>query len=136
MKTIEELNSLTSSNLMGHLSIRFIQTGPGIIMAEMPVDERHIQPFGRMHGGAALALAESVASAGSWAMLTNNTTMVVGTEVSASHVGAARAGGVVTAAGRLLHEGRLHHVWEIIVTNDAGKTVSVCRITNTIVAAP
>lgn len=136
MKTLEELNALCPSSLMGHLSIRFTEAEPGMVKAEMPVDERNVQPFGRLHGGAAIALAESVASAASWAMVENERTLVVGSEVSASHVGAAKPGTMVTAVGRLLHGGRLHHVWEVIVSNESGKTITICRITNTIIPPP
>lgn len=133
MKTLEDLNSLCSSTLMGHLSISFKEITEDTIVAEMPVDERHVQPFGRLHGGASLALAESVASSGSWALLDNDRAAVFGTEVSGSHVGTAGKGTVVTARASLLHRGRLHHVWEVNISNEAGKPVSYCRVTNTIV---
>ena len=132
MKTIQDLNTLSPSTLMGHFSIRFTDISNDFIRAEMPVDERTLQPFGRMHGGAALALAESVASAGSWAVLDDERTAVVGSEVSASHVGAARKGATVMAEGRLVHRGRLHHIWEVTITTNENKPVSLCRITNTI----
>ncbi|ODT55732.1 MAG: hypothetical protein BGP01_05895 [Paludibacter sp. 47-17] len=133
MKSLEALNALTASNLMGHFSIVFVEISEAALVALMPVDERHVQPFGRLHGGASLALAESVASAGSWALLDNDRAAVVGSEVNASHVGTARAGSVVTASARLLHRGRLHHVWEVKITDEGGKPVSYCRVTNTIV---
>jgi len=136
MKTIQELNALTPATLMGHFSIHFTAIGADFIGAEMPVDERTLQPFGRMHGGAAIALAESVASAGSWAILDDERTAVVGSEVSASHVGAARAGSTVIAAGKLVHRGRLHHVWEVTIKTQDNKPVSLCRITNTIITTP
>lgn len=133
MKSVKELNALTASNLMGHLSISFIEMTENTVVAEMPVDERHLQPFGRLHGGASLALAESVASAGSWALIDNDRAAVFGTEVSGSHVGTTAKGTVVTARASLLHRGRLHHVWEVNISNEAGKPVSYCRVTNTIV---
>jgi hypothetical protein len=133
MKTVDELNALLPETLMGHLAIHFTQVQHGMIVAEMPVDERTVQPFGRLHGGAALALAESVASGGSWAILKDENTAVYATEVSASHVGTALRGTKVTATGVLLHEGKLQHVWEVKVYAESGKTVSVCRITNTLI---
>lgn len=136
MKTIQELNALTPSTLMEHFSIQFTAIGDDFIGAEMPVDVRTLQPFGRMHGGAALALAESVASAGSWAILDDERAMVVGSEVSASHVGAARLGSTVIAAGKLVHRGRLHHIWEVTIKTNDNKPVSLCRITNTIITTP
>ncbi len=133
MKTLEELNALLPKTLMGHLAIRFTEVKEGMIVAEMPVDERTVQPFGRLHGGASVALAESVASAGSWAMLGDENTAVYATEVSASHVGAVLQGTTVTAKGVLLNEGKRQHVWEVVVYAETGKMVSVCRITNSLV---
>lgn len=135
MKTLDALNALTTATLMGHLSISFSHLSENNIVATMPVDERHVQPFRRLHGGATLALAESVASAGSWAVLDDDQKAVVGSEVSASHVGSARAGTTVTASATLLHKGRLHHVWEVKISNSDGKPVSFCRVTNTIVGS-
>ncbi len=134
MKTIQELNILATGTLMEHLAIRYTDLGLGSIVAEMPVDHRTVQPFGRLHGGASIALAESAASAGSWAMLDDDTKAVVATEVNTSHVGAAPTNSIVTATGTLLHEGKSQHIWEIIVRTQQGKTVSICRITNTIIS--
>jgi 1,4-dihydroxy-2-naphthoyl-CoA hydrolase len=133
MKTLDELNALLPKTLMGHLAIRFTEVKEGMIVAEMPVDERTVQPFGRLHGGASVALAESVASAGSWALLKDENTAVYATEVSASHVGAALSGTTVTAKGILLIDGKRQHIWEVIVYSQTGKMVSVCRITNSLV---
>jgi len=133
MKTIQQLNQLLPMTLMSHLAIRFFDLKAGALKAEMPVDKRTVQPFGRLHGGAAIALAESVASAGSWAMIDVENLAVVATEVNATHVGAAPSGTKVTATGSLLHEGKLLHVWEVKVFAENGKLVSVCRITNTLI---
>ena len=133
MKTIQQLNALLPKTLMSHLAIRFLEVKTGFIKAEMPVDERTVQPFGQLHGGASIALAESVASAGSWAMVDDDKVAVVATEVSASHVGAALSGTKVKAEGTLLHEGKLQHIWEVKVLAENAKTVSVCRITNTLI---
>lgn len=133
MKTLDELNALLPKTLMGHLAIRFTEVKEGMVVAEMPVDERTMQPFGRLHGGASVALAESVASAGSWAMLGDENTAVYATEVNASHVGAALARTTVTAKAVLLNEGKRQHLWEVIVYSETGKKVSVCRITNSLV---
>jgi 1,4-dihydroxy-2-naphthoyl-CoA hydrolase len=134
MKTIEELNTLTIGTLMEHLGIHFTAISRGTIQAEMPVDHRTVQPFGRLHGGASIALAESAASAGSWALLNDDNKAVFSTEVSTSHVGAAPANTIVSATGTLLHEGKSQHIWEVIVRNQQGKTVSICRVTNTIIS--
>ena len=134
LKSLAELNALTRDTLMGHLSINYTQVGSGSIQATMPVDATTVQPFGRLHGGAAVALAESVASAGSYAITDEKEWIVVGTEVSASHVGGASSG-IVTATGKLLYQGKIHHVWEVKIHNEAGKLISVSRITNTLMPA-
>jgi len=133
MKTIEELNALLPGTLMAHLAMQFTELQYGKIVAEMAVDARTVQPFGRLHGGAAIALAESVASAGSWAILKDENAAVYATEVSSSHVGEALAGTTVTAKAVLLIEGKRQHIWEVIVYAETGKMVSVCRITNSLV---
>ena len=133
MKTIDELNKLSAGTLMEHLAIHFTAISHDTIQAEMPVDHRTIQPFGRLHGGAAIALAESLASAGSWAIINDPNKAIVATEVSTSHVGAAPTNTVVKATCTLLHKGKTHHIWEITVRNQHDKIVSICRITNTII---
>ncbi len=134
MKTTEELNVLAQGTLMGHLEIHYLEVSDKTIRATMPVNQNTMQPFGRLHGGAALALAESVASAGSWAIVDDPQVMVLATEVSASHVGAAKSGAVV-ATGTLVHAGNKHHVWEVIIQDETGKNISLCRITNTLIPA-
>ncbi|MDD2285164.1 MAG: hotdog fold thioesterase [Paludibacter sp.] len=132
MKTIEELNSLSSGTLMGHLEIHFLEVSEKKIRASMPVNEHTMQPFGRLHGGAALALSESVASAGSWAILDDPQITVLATEVSASHVGAAKNGFVV-ATGVLVFAGKRHHVWDVKIKDASDKDISFCRITNSLI---
>jgi len=134
IKTAEELNALVPNTLMATLGITYLSVEYGKITASMPVNNKTCQPFGRLHGGAALALAESVASAGSYAFVNDFQWNVLGTEVSASHVGSASKG-VVIAEGKLLHEGKTHHIWEVKVSTESGKLISVCRITNTLIPA-
>lgn len=133
MKTLDELNALLPKTLMGHLAIRFTEVKEGMIVAEMPVDERTMQPFGRLHGGASVALAESVASAGSWAMLGDENTAVYATEVSATHIRPARAGTKVVAVGTLIYEGRSRHIWEVMIWDYKRRPVNISRITNMLV---
>ena len=133
MKTTEDLNKLTQGTLMEHLDIRFLEISNDSISASMPVKQQTMQPFGRLHGGASLALAESVASSGSWAIIDDEQVMVLGTEVSGSHVGGAKMG-VVIASGKLVHAGRKHHVWEVVIQDETGKNISLCRITNTLIS--
>jgi uncharacterized protein (TIGR00369 family) len=134
LKTADELNALVPDTLMANLGITYLSVEYGNLRASMPVNHKTCQPFGRLHGGAALALAESVASAGSFALVNEYQWSVLGTEVSASHVGSASKG-MVIAEAKLLHEGKTHHIWEVKVSTDSGKLISVCRITNTIIPA-
>jgi uncharacterized protein (TIGR00369 family) len=134
VKTAEDLNALSPKTLMGHLGITYLSVEYGKIRASMPVVERTMQPFGRLHGGASIALAESVTSAGSYAIVNEKLWHVLGSEVSASHLSVA-SGGIVYAEAQLLHEGKLHHIWEVKIVSDRGRLISVCRITNTLIPA-
>lgn len=134
IKTAEELNALVPDTLMATLGITYLSVEFGKISASMPVNNKTCQPFGRLHGGAVLALAESVASAGSHALINESQWNVLGTEVSASHVGSASRGQVIAEAD-LLHEGKTHHIWDVKVKTESGRVISICRITNTLIPA-
>jgi uncharacterized protein (TIGR00369 family) len=98
----------------------------------MPIDERTIQPMKRLHGGATMALAESVGSAGSLTLVDPAKFAVLGVEISGSHVGSA-SGNVVFATGTIVYQGKTSHVWEIRIEDKNGKLVSLCRLTNRII---
>lgn len=97
-------------------------------VARMAVTHRHTQPFGLLSGGMTLALAETVAGVGSSSLCPG--AAVMGMTVSGSHVRAAREGETVTATARLIHQGRTTHVWQVSVTNEAGRLVSQVQVTN------
>lgn len=135
MFTAEQLartNALCKGTLMEALGIEFVPSGAEEIRARMPVEPRTHQPMGLLHGGATVALAESVGSVGSFLLIDQAHRSVVGIEVNANHLKAVRNGSV-TAVGRLMHKGRTTHVWDIRVTNEAGELVALCRITNLII---
>ncbi len=120
-------------NTMGEvLGIAFIPSAPGTLAATMPVDPRTHQSVGLLHGGATVALAETLGSGGSALLVDLRTQAVVGVEVNANHLKGVRTG-TVTATGTLIHRGRTTHVWDIRVTDEAGALVAVCRITNMII---
>lgn len=125
-------NAFSAGTMMETLGIRYISSPEGTIAATMPVDARTIQPMGLLHGGATVALAESLGSVGSYLLVDRERQGVVGLEVNANHLKSARTG-VVTATGRLVHHGRTTHVWDIRVTNEAGELVALCRLTNLII---
>ena len=103
-------------------------------MARMAVDERTMQPFGYLSGGATLALAETLAGAGSCSVCPNMACM--GMNVQCNHVHAAAVGDTVTALARLIHKGKTTHVWRIDVTNQAGMLISTVNVTNYIAPLP
>jgi len=117
---------------MEQLRVEYLEMGDGFLKARMPVDERTFQPDGILHGGASLALAETVAGLGSALIVDLKAFNVRGAQVSANHVGIAKSGWVV-AEGRLIHRGKNTHIWNIDIKNETGKMVSICRITNFLV---
>ena len=127
----EEINAAHSHTLMGTLGITFTHLSLGRIEAEMAVEKRSCQPFGLLHGGATLALAESVAGQGSM-MLCGKDEVAAGVQVSCNHVSSAREGDSVHAVGTLLHQGRSSHIWNVDIYTSAHKLVSTVRVTNSI----
>jgi 1,4-dihydroxy-2-naphthoyl-CoA hydrolase len=102
------------------------------VTATMPVDERTRQPFGLLHGGASVALAETVASIGAFELVDQEKEAVVGLEINANHI-RAKKDGVVTAAATVLHQGKSTMVWDIKITDEEGKLVCVSRCTMAVI---
>jgi len=130
--TLEELNNLCRNTMIEHLGIEFTEMENGHVVARMPIDERTIQPMKRLHGGAIMTLAESVGSAGSLALVDSSRYMVLGVEISGSHVGSTSED-YVLAEGNIVHQGASSHVWEIHVMDKNDTLISVCRLTNRII---
>ena len=128
----ERANSLLSNTMVEHLDIRFHVDAEGHLCASMPVDSRTHQPAGLLHGGATVALAESLGSMGSFLLVDTAAQAVVGIEVNANHLKGVRTGRV-TATGDLVHRGRTTHVWDIRVRNEAAELCAICRLTTVIV---
>ena len=118
--------------LMSHLDMCFTLLTETRVEATMPVNAGTRQPYGLLHGGASLALGESIAGVGSQ-LICKAGEVPVGAQVSANHVSSARGGDVVTGVGTLIHKGRSTHVWNIDVFTSSGKLVSTMRITNSII---
>lgn len=128
---LDLLNAQAKHALMGNLGIQYTYASPDRIEATMPVDERTRQPFGILHGGATLALAETVAGLGS--MITcQPDEIVVGMQVSGNHVSSAHEGDTVRAVGTIVHRGRSSHVWNVDVFTSTNKLVSTVRVVNSI----
>lgn len=117
-----------SETLVSTLGIDIVEIEKGRVVATMPVDERTRQPFGILHGGASVALAETVASIGAYELVDKETETVVGLEINANHIRAKRDG-IVTATGTVLHHGRRTMVWEIKITDEEDKLICISRCT-------
>ena len=130
--TLQELNSGRDGTLVGHLGIEFTEIGADFIRATMPVDGRTRQPYGLLHGGASVALAETLGSTGAVMCVDTKEYQCVGQEINANHVRAARAG-LVTGTARPVHLGGRTQVWTIDIVNEAGKLVCTSRLTMAII---
>ena len=126
---LDLLNEQARHALMGNLGIQYTYASEGRIEATMPVDYRTRQPFGILHGGATLALAETVAGLGSM-IICQPDEIVVGMQVSGSHISSAHEGDTVRAVGTILHKGHSSHVWNVDVFTSTNKLVSSIRVVN------
>ena len=127
--TIDRLNQLNKNTMMEPLGIEYLEAESGYLKARMPVNDNTKQPNGILHGGANLALAETVAGLGSAMMVDMEKYLIRGAQVSANHVGTANSGWVY-AEGKIIHKGKNTHVWNIDIKNEDGKLLSTCRLTN------
>lgn len=126
--SVEELNSGRAGTLIEHLGIRFTEIGDDFIRGTMPVDGRTLQPYGLLHGGASVALAETLGSTGATMCVDQKEYLCVGQEINANHVRPARTG-LVTGTARPVHLGGRTQVWIIDIVNEAGKLVCTSRLT-------
>jgi 1,4-dihydroxy-2-naphthoyl-CoA hydrolase len=129
--TPEQLNERGSGSMPGFLGIRFIEIGADFLRATMPVSERTRQPFGLLHGGASVALAETIGSVAS-VLCTDEQHMCVGQEINANHL-RGLAEGTVTATVRAFHLGTRSHVWHIEIRDEQERLVCVSRLTMAII---
>lgn len=125
--TDEQIKAICKDTLMEHLGIEFTHVSEGKVIATMPVDKRTVQPMKRLHGGATMALAESIGSIGSSYLVDTSKFHVLGVEISGSHVGTTNENEVI-ATGTLVHHGKTSHVWDIKVHDKHDKLISVCRL--------
>ena len=124
---LDQLNQ-TTHTLLGTIGIEFTEIGDNFIRARMPVDERTHQPFGILHGGASVALAETLGSTGAFHCIDPAHFQAVGIEVNANHVRSVRSGWVIGTT-KPIHRGRTTQLWEIRITDEADKLVCIARIT-------
>lgn len=121
-----------SNTLIEALGIEITTLEAGKVVATMPVDERTRQPFGLLHGGASVALAETVASVGAFQLVDQTKQAVVGLEINANHIRGKKEG-VVTAIGTVLHQGRKTMVWDIKIVDEEEKVICISRCTMAVI---
>ena len=121
----------SKNTLMETLEIEYIDAGEDYLVAKMPVNSRVHQPMGLLHGGATVALAESVGSAASIMFMNPEKQEVRGIEISANHLRSKREG-MVYATAKIIHQGRSIHLWEIKIVDENDRLISICKLTNMI----
>ncbi len=131
--TLESLNKMCQNTMMEHLGIVFTEIGADYVKATMPVDHRHHQPYGLLHGGASVSLAESLGSVAAHMTVDSEKFHTVGLEINANHIRSVRSG-IVTGIARPLHTGKSTQVWEIRITNEQDQLTCVSRLTVAIIS--
>jgi 1,4-dihydroxy-2-naphthoyl-CoA hydrolase len=130
-KMLQLCNEWSKNTLMETLEIEYIDAGEDFLVATMPVNSRVHQPMGLLHGGASVALAESVGSAASLMFVNPEKSEVRGIEISANHLKSKKEG-IVTATAKIIHKGASIHLWEIKIVDENQKLISLCKLTNMI----
>jgi 1,4-dihydroxy-2-naphthoyl-CoA hydrolase len=130
-KMLALCNEWSKNTLMETLEIEYIDAGENYLTAKMPVNSRVHQPMGLLHGGASVALAESVGSAASLLFINTEKQEARGIEISANHLRSKREGTVFCTA-TIIHKGRSIHLWEIKITDEEGRLISLCKLSNMI----
>jgi len=127
--TIEQLNNMNKNTLMETLGIEFMKSGVDFLKAKMPVDSKTHQPMGLLHGGASVALIESIGSLGSALLCDLKVEYPAGLEVNANHIGGVSSGNVI-GIGKLLHAGKKTHVWHVDILDESNdKLICTGRLT-------
>jgi 1,4-dihydroxy-2-naphthoyl-CoA hydrolase len=126
--TPETLKGMIPNTMVEHLGIEFTAFGEDFIQAKMPVDHRTHQPLGLLHGGASVALAETLGSVGATCCVDMSKQYCVGLEINANHIKSVRDG-FVTGTAKPVHIGKRTQVWEIKITNEQHELVCISRIT-------
>lgn len=129
---LNKLNTLNKNSLGEHLGICFTEIGNDFLKATMPVDQRNKQPFGLLHGGASVALAETVGSVASLCMINRDVFMGVGIEINANHIKSVKEGEVQAICKPIKVGGKLH-VWEIKIYDKDMELCTICRFTAMVV---
>ena len=126
--SIEEIQKLREKTMLGHIGIEIVKLTPNSLIARMPVDDRTRQPDGILHGGASAALAETAASIAANLTLDPEKFYAVGLDLNTSHIKMIRSGFVIAEA-KPIQLGRQTHIWQVPITNEEGKLISLSRLT-------
>ncbi|MEO0528301.1 MAG: PaaI family thioesterase [Bacteroidota bacterium] len=127
-KILSVCNATSKGTLMETLDIEYVDVGENFLVAKMPVTSKVYQPDGVLHGGASVALAESVGSMASYIFLDAQQFFVRGIEISANHVKGIKEGDIFAKAS-MLHKGRTTQLWDIKITDADNNLISVCKLT-------
>ncbi len=130
---LQKCNQACKNTLMETLAIEFIAVGDNSLTAKMPVTPKVHQPDGVLHGGATVALAESVGSCAAFVFLDASKVMVRGLEIAANHVKSCKEG-FVFATAKAVHMGRTTQIWEIKVCDESDNLISLCKLTTITIA--
>ncbi len=130
---LEKLNSVGKNTLMETLDIKFIEVNENKVVATMPVTTKVHQPDGVLHGGATVALAETVGSYASFLSVDKEKQMVRGIEISANHLKSVKEGLVIATASPI-HKGRTTQLWEIKIVDEQDKLISLCKLTTIVLS--
>lgn len=133
--SLADLDALNKGSMGEHIGIEWLEIGEDFLSARMPVDHRTQQPFGLLHGGASVALAETLGSVGAAMVVDIKKFYCVGLEINANHVRSARRG-FVKGITRPIHIGATTHVWDIRIYDEREKLVCVSRITMAVLKIP
>lgn len=131
---LARLNAWSANTMMETLGIRLTAVGDDWLQATMPVDHRTHQPYGLLHGGASVVLAETLGSTAAMLTLDPAQEAAVGLEINANHIRGVRDG-IVVGTARKVHVGRSTQVWEIRIETEAGELVCISRITMAVIPA-
>ena len=126
---IQDINKFCENTMISHLGIEFLDFSDGVLFARMLVSDKVRQPMGLLHGGASLALAETMGSAGSVIMVDVQKYTVLGLQVSGNHVSSV-SNGYVYGKAKLIHKGTKTHVWDVEISDEEKNLVSTVRVTN------
>ena len=133
--TPDDVNAMSSNTMMATLGIRITEIGDDYVRGTLPVDARTHQPYGLLHGGASVALAETLGSLGAMMCADAKTHLAVGLDINANHLRGV-TDGIVTGTARAIHVGRTTQVWEIRIEDERLRLVCIARLTVAIVPRP